>query len=74
MDFGSLLKLLSSSEVTKLLNQIVEKSSTADKTKLEFINLLVENMDDKGKVDVKDIIKKLVKHRAVFDDEEFGMG
>ena len=74
MDFGSLLKLLSSSEVTKLLNQIVEKSSTADKTKLEFINLLVENMDDKGKVDVKDIIKKLVKHKAVFDDEEFGMG
>jgi len=74
MDFGSLLKLLSSSEVTKLLNQMVEKSSTADKTKLEFINLLVENMDDKGKVDVKDIIKKLVKHRTVFDDEEFGMG
>jgi hypothetical protein len=75
MNLSMLMKLLTSTEVTNLLNKLLEQNGSEEKIKLKFINLLLENMDDEGKVEVKIIMQKLTKSASgSFNDEEYGVG
>lgn len=51
-----------------ILKQVTNNQNTEDSYKLEMISLLVSEMDDDGKVDVKDTIKKLIEKKTkIFD-------
>ena len=60
MDIREIVKVLSSSEVSDLLSEFLQSKSSPEKTKLEFIKLVIDTTDDQGVIDSKELIKKVV--------------
>ena len=59
-----IIKLLSSSGITDILKSLTNNN---EKMKLEFINILISNMDEQGKCTVKDVLKEVMDDKRWFN-------
>lgn len=67
MDTIALLKLLETSGLGNVLSDVLGSKNNMEKVKLEFIKILLGMMDKEGKCVVKDVLKKLLNTKHLFD-------
>ena len=66
----TILQLLGQAGLGDIAAKVIDKGKNEDKLKLKFISILIENMDEKGACNVKDIIKELVEKERIFDFDD----
>jgi len=70
MNVAAILELLKASGLGDILTDMKDAKVQKMKANLRLITIIVDNMDDKGKCDAKELIKSLVKtNTEVFTDE-----